>query len=73
MPQRKIRGSALIDAHAKSSKEGEDDPKASLIWDHGRDMSLGGRLMDDDKRNKMIKEAKGLGDRFGAGKGGGYL
>jgi hypothetical protein len=29
--------------------------------------------MDDDKRNKMLKEAKGLGDRFGSGTSGGFL
>ena len=43
------------------------------IWDHARDMGLGGRLMDDDKRSKMLKEAKGLGDRFGSGTSGGFL
>jgi hypothetical protein len=29
--------------------------------------------MDDDKRNKMLKEAKGLGDRFGSSSSGGFL
>lgn len=29
--------------------------------------------MDDEKRNKLVQEAKGLGDRFGAGKSGGFL
>jgi hypothetical protein len=29
--------------------------------------------MDDDKRKKMLKEAKGLGDRFGSGTSGGFL
>ncbi|KAF7437428.1 hypothetical protein PC9H_004267 [Pleurotus ostreatus] len=69
---RNIRGSALVDRHAKSSKQ-DDDPKASAIWEHGRDMSLGGRLMDDSTRAKMLKDAKSLGDRFGSGSKGGFL
>lgn len=36
-------------------------------------MSIGGRLMDDDKRKQMIRESKGLADRFGSGKGGSFL
>ncbi|KAF9560291.1 hypothetical protein CPC08DRAFT_665632 [Agrocybe pediades] len=69
---RKSRGAALIDQHATSStsKEKEEPP---AIWDHSRDMGLGGRLMDDDKRKKMLQEAKSLGDRFGSGKSGGFL
>ncbi|KAJ7623801.1 hypothetical protein FB45DRAFT_1061659 [Roridomyces roridus] len=68
---RKMRGSALVDMHARSGK-GEEKEDDKGIWEHGRDMALGGRLMDDSKRNKMIKEAKGLGDRFGRGKTGGF-
>lgn len=34
---------------------------------------MGGRLMDDGKRNKLIREAKGLGERFGTGTSGGFL
>ncbi|KAJ7676469.1 hypothetical protein B0H17DRAFT_1080132 [Mycena rosella] len=69
---RKTRGSALVDMHAKAGKgeDGADDRKG--IWDRDRDMALSGRLMDDDKRNEMLKEAKGLGDRFGTGKTGGF-
>jgi hypothetical protein len=70
---RSVRGNALVEVHAQSTKGKKDDKEDKGIWDHGRDMSLGGRLMDDGKRNKMIKEAKGLGDRFGAGTSGGFL
>ncbi|KAF5373541.1 hypothetical protein D9758_000843 [Tetrapyrgos nigripes] len=71
---RNVRGAALVDAHTKSLKsKPEDDPKANVIWDHGRDMALGGRLMDDGSRNKMIKDAKGLGERFSSGRSGGFL
>jgi hypothetical protein len=57
--------------HARGGKGDEKDDKKG-IWDRDRDMALSGRLMDDGKRNKMIKEAKGLGDRFGTGKTGGF-
>ncbi|KAJ7660849.1 hypothetical protein DFH06DRAFT_1129893 [Mycena polygramma] len=72
---RATRGSALVDMHARAAAEkekekekgeGEDGKKG--IWDRDRDMALSGRLMDDEKRNKMLKEAKSLGDRFGTGK-----
>ena len=71
--QQKIRGPSLITQHGATSKS--DDPKEekSGIWDHARDMSLGGRLMDDAKRNQLVREARGLGDRFGTGKSGGFL
>ncbi|KAJ7744171.1 hypothetical protein B0H16DRAFT_995349 [Mycena metata] len=68
---RKVRGSALVDMHARAGGGDEKDEKKG-IWDRDRDMALSGRLMDDDKRNKMLKEAKGLGDRFGTGKTGGF-
>ncbi|PSR82983.1 hypothetical protein PHLCEN_2v5953 [Hermanssonia centrifuga] len=75
---KKNRGSALLDQHGKSTKEesknqGEEDEGPPVIWEHSRDMALGGRLMDDKTRNKFIQEAKGLGDRFGTGKSGGFL
>ena len=73
---RKVRGAALVDAHIEKEKakgnsmEGEKDLG---IWDHGRDMAVSGRLMDDSQRNKMIRDAKSLGDRFGSGSSGGFL
>ncbi|KAG9310277.1 hypothetical protein JVU11DRAFT_9395 [Chiua virens] len=72
---RKARGPALVDAHmeqhAQKKKDVDEPPPA--IWDHSRDMSLGGRLMDDKQRQKLLRDAKGLGDRFGTGKSGGFL
>lgn len=70
--QRKQRGAALVDQHATVAKKPETT-EVPGVWDHSRDMGLGGRLMDDEKRSKMLKEAKGLGDRFGSGKSGGFL
>lgn len=72
--QRKVRGGTLIDQHARTTANKDDkDEEPPVIWDHSRDMALGGRLMDDKTRNKFINEAKGLGDRFGSGKSGGFL
>jgi len=70
-----LRGQSLLDTHAKARAVApkEKDESQSAIWDHERDMSLGGRLMDDKKRTQMIRESKGLGDRFSSGRHGGYL
>lgn len=55
------------------SKETDKDEGPPVIWDHARDMSVGGRLMDEGQRSKMIQDARTLGDRFGKGKTGGFL
>ena len=39
------------------------------MWDHARDIGLGGRLMDDGAREKVLRDARTLGDRFGTGTG----
>ncbi|KAF8588507.1 hypothetical protein K439DRAFT_638557 [Ramaria rubella] len=74
---RQTRSHSLVDMHksaaAKAKEDGEDDGGPPVIWDHARDMSVGGRLMDEGQRSKMITEARGLGDRFGKGKSGGFL
>lgn len=70
--KQKLRGPSLVQQHSSKTGDGDDESEKA-IWDHSRDMSLGGRLMDDHKRNQMIREAKGLGDRFGSGKGGSFL
>ena len=77
--QRRHRGGNLIDQHAeKTAKEaakqkGDEEEGPPVIWDHSRDMALSGRLMDDKSRDKFIKDARGLSDRFGTGKSGGFL
>jgi len=76
---RKSRGAALLDQHdgstsSKSRKGKEEEaPPPPGVWEHGRDMALSGRLMDDKTRDKYIKDARGLGDRFGSGRSGGFL
>ncbi|KNZ75713.1 hypothetical protein J132_01963 [Termitomyces sp. J132] len=68
----KLRGPSLLAQHEASGKS-DTTEKDDRIWDHSRDMSIGGRLMDESKRTKLIHEAHGLGDRFGTGKRGGFL
>jgi len=67
--QRQTRGQTLVELH-QSAKAKEPDEKDDKIWDHARDMSLGGRLMDGKQRDKMLQDARTLGDRFGKGKSG---
>jgi len=66
---RKTRGQTMVDMH-QSAKSKDPEEKDDMIWDHARDMSLGGRLMDGKQREKMIQDARSLGDRFGKGKSG---
>ncbi|BGP57032.1 hypothetical protein JCM8202_004530 [Rhodotorula sphaerocarpa] len=65
------RSESLLDKHVKSGKKGDkgeaDDRAPTAIWDRDRDMSIGGRLMDDSQRTSAVKNAKGLGGRFGGG------
>lgn len=70
----RVRGPSLVQQHTSAfekNKQDKDEPE--MIWDHARDMGVGGLLMDDEKRSKFIKEARGLGDRFSSGKSGGFL
>lgn len=70
---RQVRGQALVSSHEDKLRSAPTDDGPSAIWDHSRDMGVGGRLMDDSSRSKMLQDAKGLGDRFSSGKRGGYL
>jgi len=70
---RNTRGETLLDQHKSASSSKDKDGKFEGIWDRDRDMSLGGRLMDEKTRSKMVHDAKSLGDRFGTGKSGGFL
>ncbi|SPO32479.1 uncharacterized protein UTRI_04223 [Ustilago trichophora] len=57
----------------KSRKEREEQEvkegktAAPMIWDRETALSIGGRLMDEKKRGRMIADANALGDRFGSG------
>ncbi|KAJ1310718.1 hypothetical protein OPQ81_009241 [Rhizoctonia solani] len=65
------RAKSLVEMHAPVEKDPNEGPPG--IWDHSRDMALTGRLMDEGSRQKMLKDVKGLGDRFGHGRSGGFL
>ena len=78
--QKMERGTSLLDLHipkdstSTSTSSRDLMTKSQAIWDRDRDMSLGGRLMDDGARHKLIKDAKGLGGRFSSSsKGGRFL
>ena len=62
---------ARAEAEEKRKKDAPEEP--TVIWDHARDMAVGGRLMDEKDRRRIIQDAKGLSDRFGASKGGSFL
>ena len=57
----------------KSRKEREEEDvrsgkaAAPMIWDRDAALSVGGRLMDEKKRGKIMADANALGDRFGSG------
>ncbi|EKM60659.1 uncharacterized protein PHACADRAFT_246707 [Phanerochaete carnosa HHB-10118-sp] len=72
---RRARGAALLEQHAEDSAKADQkkDEGPPVIWDHSRDMALGGKLLDDKTRDKFIKDARGLSDRFGSGKSGSFL
>ncbi|KIO03233.1 hypothetical protein M404DRAFT_145967 [Pisolithus tinctorius Marx 270] len=72
---RRVRGAALVNSHMEreAQKKGDAGEEPAAIWDHSRDMSVGGRLMDEKQRKQMLREARALGDRFGTGKSGGFL
>lgn len=40
---------------------------APTIWDRDSALSVGGKLMDEKKRGKLLADANALGDRFGSG------
>ncbi|KAG8712899.1 hypothetical protein FRC08_013949 [Ceratobasidium sp. 394] len=68
---KQTRAQSLVAMHNPAAPNPDEAPPG--IWDHSRDMALSGRLMDEKSRQKMLKDAKGLGDRFGHGRSGGFL
>lgn len=75
--QKANRSSTLLDMHSKaadeakkSGKSGDEGP--APIWDRDLHMNVMGKLMDDKSRTASIMDAKGLGSRFGHGKGGAF-
>lgn len=69
-----MRGKPLLEMHQSKVKREKDNKEDEVIWDRERDMSVGGRLMDERQRSRMIQDARGLSSRFSKGKGkSGYL
>ena len=59
---RRIRGATLVNAHMDHEAQKKDtDEESAAIWDHAWDVSLGGWLMDEKQRQKMLRDAKALG------------
>ncbi|GAC93882.1 hypothetical protein PHSY_001449 [Pseudozyma hubeiensis SY62] len=59
-------------SHKSRKQREEEDVRsgkaaAPMIWDRDAALSVGGRLMDEAKRGKMMADANSLGDRFGSG------
>ncbi|CAG7852367.1 SubName: Full=Uncharacterized protein {ECO:0000313/EMBL:CCA68599.1} [Serendipita indica DSM 11827] len=69
---RMARPASLLEMHQETLAKQPSSTKDEAIWDRDRDMGSAGRLLDQSSRNKMIKDAKGLSDRFGSGKRGAY-
>jgi len=64
------RPQTLLESH-QASVATTKDAKDDVIWDRERDLAAG-RIMDNASRAKYVKDAKGLGGRFGAGRQGRY-
>jgi hypothetical protein len=64
--QSRTRNESLVDQHSRTSgKEAAAKIKAqSAVWDRDRDMALGGRLMDEGKRQAALRDASTLSTKF---------
>lgn len=76
---RSSRNSSLLELHheattnvtsSKSKAERELEKKQSVVWDHDTMMGVNSKMMSEKQRADLVKDAKGLGGRFG---GGGFL
>ncbi|KAL1410944.1 hypothetical protein Q8F55_001887 [Vanrija albida] len=66
------RGASLLEQHQKKKAAGPDEDDFQPIWDREKHMGVTGRLLTDQERSQKIRDARGLNDRFGHGKGGAY-
>ncbi|CAG8520367.1 2140_t:CDS:2 [Ambispora leptoticha] len=69
------RPKSLLEQHSETyvkSKKWEKDDVRQRPFDRDRDV-LGARRMDSRKRREILDQAKGLGSKFGHGKGGTFL
>ncbi|TXT13590.1 hypothetical protein VHUM_00957 [Vanrija humicola] len=66
------RGASLLEQHQKKKAASKDEDDFQPIWDREKHMGVTGRLLTDQERSQKIRDARGLNDRFGHGKGGAY-
>ncbi|KAG2095479.1 uncharacterized protein F5147DRAFT_763752 [Suillus discolor] len=65
-----LRGTKVT---SRTEKEGKKHKQSVNPPFPGNDISLGGRPMDDQRRQKMLRDAKGLPERFGSGCSGNFI
>lgn len=71
--EREVRRKEKEREKKKKRKEREREEKEEkkgapmMVWDREAAMSMGGKLMDNQKRTETIRSAAGLGNRFGSG------
>ncbi|KAA1085465.1 hypothetical protein PGT21_008040 [Puccinia graminis f. sp. tritici] len=70
------RNASLLDLHktatvnisnSKTKAEKESERKQAVVWDHDAMMGVHSKLMSENQKADLIKDAKGLGGRFGGG------
>ncbi|WAQ90975.1 hypothetical protein PtA15_13A375 [Puccinia triticina] len=70
------RNASLLDLHktasvnvsnSKTKTEKESERKQAAVWDHDAMMGVNSKLLSATQKADLIKDAKGLGGRFGGG------
>lgn len=66
------RVSSLMDQHATTVSNAPKSKEAPIVWDRDTMMGVSGKMMGEKDRSSLIKDARGLNDRFGHSKTGAY-
>ena len=66
------RVSSLMDQHATTVSNAPKSKEAPVVWDRDTMMGVSGKMMGEKDRSSLIKDARGLNDRFGHSKTGAY-
>lgn len=64
------RGPSLMEQHKTKRSKMDEEPE--VVWDRDSMLGVGG-LLSEEQREKKLKDARNLGDRFAHGKSGAYL
>lgn len=70
--QKSHRVSSLMDQHATAASNAPKGKQAPVVWDRDTMMGVTGKMMGEKDRSSLIKDARGLNDRFGHSKTGAY-